>query len=82
MLQSLRWVAILTLPSLAIGIPAGMMLGSFAAGDARASYMAGYQPPDAGAELASASAADRLQPAQAAFVADDGYRPPVQRFAD
>ncbi|UUL81684.1 hypothetical protein [Sphingomonas qomolangmaensis] len=82
MLRSLRWLALLTLPAFAIGIPAGVALGSFAAGEPTSGYMEGYLPPDAGAELQSASAADALQPADEAFIPEDRYTTAAQCFAD
>lgn len=79
---SLRFLALVTLPSIAIGVPAGVALGSYAAGDGTTGYWEGYLPPDSGADLRSAVAADALQPADEAYIPEDRYGSAAQRFAD
>ncbi|TKD53036.1 hypothetical protein [Sphingomonas baiyangensis] len=82
MFRVLRTTMLIVLPALMLGVPAGFALGGFATGDAAPSYtVAGYMPPDAGAELASASAADAIRPADTAYSPEDRYVQAASSFS-
>ncbi|HTG38902.1 hypothetical protein [Sphingomonas sp.] len=70
----LRLLLVLIVAVVTLGVPAGMMLGSFATGGAlHASAVAGYSLPDQGTNLRSAGSADAVQPAAVAYGQLDRY---------
>ncbi len=80
--RTLRLLFVLLLPALLVGVPAGLMLGSFATGEAPPTRLAGFMLPTSGSEGRSVSAADFAQPADVAYIPDDRYVQASQRWAD
>lgn len=75
-----RLLLLLTLPAVLLAVCAGLMLGSFATGEAPPTRLAGFTPPDAGAAMRSADAADAVQPATVAYIPEDRYAEAAQRW--
>jgi hypothetical protein len=82
MFRTVRLLIVLSLAVVALGVPLGMMLGSFATGEALHASMRGYSLPDQGSNLRSASSADAVQPAAVAYTQHDRYAAAAASWVD
>ncbi|PCD02525.1 hypothetical protein COC42_14015 [Sphingomonas spermidinifaciens] len=73
MIRTLRLLLLIIVPAIAVGVPLGLMLGSYAKGESLRTYYAGNMLPEEGANLRSAASADAVQPAAVAYSRPDRY---------